>query len=94
MDVRSLLAAFAGSLCTQKSMMQSSSQCAIAIPPYFAVCCITPQMRPSSMNKPPEADVPENVVNILNDETPPEMASGISSSTSNVAAPVIIACSA
>ena len=77
-----------------KLMMQSSSQCTMAMPPCFAVCCITPQMRPSSSNSEPEADSPEKVVNILNDETPPEIASGISSSTSKVALPVIIECSA
>ena len=75
-------------------MMQSSSQWTIAMPPCLAVCCITPQIRPSSLNKEPVASEPEKVVNILNDAMPPEIASGIWSSTSYVVLPVIIACSA
>jgi hypothetical protein len=46
---------------------------------------------PSSVNIEPEAEAPEKVVNILKDETPPDISAGISSSTSRVALPVIIA---
>ena len=60
-------------------MMQSSSQCTMTTPPVLGGRFMTPQIRPSSENRSPDAEPAENVVNILNDVTPPVMTSGSSS---------------